>query len=128
MYFQCFLYYRYISTYNTYIHTYTLYYFLSCNYQLRFFPLKRFFLGDGWATYLLNTSLYGPSSPCMFITLFYVTVIFMQRSVMSVACLRVALVWLHHKYVTNMCQLSNFKGLYLNGFSTGNVWENLKAP
>ena len=22
-----------------------------------------------------------------------------------------------------MCQLGNFKGLYLNGFSIGNVWE-----
>ena len=29
----------------------------------------RFFLEDGWATYLLNTHLYGPSSSYMFITL-----------------------------------------------------------
>ena len=27
-----------------------------------------------------------------------------------------------------MCQLGNFKGLYLNGFSIGIVWEKLQAP
>ena len=32
------------------------------------------------------------------------------------------------RIITNMCQLSNFKGLYLSDFYIRNVWENLKAP
>jgi len=71
----------------------TLYnHYMSC-FKLLFFPLKRFFsseevffLEDGWATYLLNASLYSPSSVCIyifmllnFISLF--TVIFMQKKI-----------------------------------------------
>ena len=31
-------------------------------------------------------------------------------------------------YVMSICQLGNFKGLYLNGFYIKNAWETLKAP
>ena len=62
--FLVFLYYRFISTCIQIIS------FLNELYWLRFFPLKRFFLGDGWVIHLLNTPLYGPSSACIFIKFF----------------------------------------------------------
>ena len=68
-------------------------------------------------------SKYGPS-PAQLVYLLYCFYVF----VLSVACLCTTLVWLCNKYVTNMCHLSNFKGLQLNGFSTGNACKLHNSP